>query len=160
MLHIILYFVLLHKADLPEHNIDRIKTKLRSVCKKYHNVKTPYKHRAIINNLLKNKDIVILGRDKGRAIVILNLSKYLEKCLSFLDSNQFKELYYDSTYSVERKVTKHYEKLKQNFQQTLILLSNNKLVLQATTENLLFDVFAILILSRSYSIFILKQSAL
>ena len=58
VLHIILYFVLLHKADLPEHNIDRIKTKLRSVCEKYHNVKTPYKHRAIINNLLKNKDIV------------------------------------------------------------------------------------------------------
>ena len=32
---------------------------------------------------------------------------------------------------------------------TLILVSNNKLVLQATIESFRFDVFAILILSRS-----------
>ena len=32
---------------------------------------------------------------------------------------------------------------------TLILVSNNKLVLQATIESFIFDVFAILILSRS-----------
>ena len=31
--------------DLHEHNLARIKTKLRSVCEKYHNPKFPYKHR-------------------------------------------------------------------------------------------------------------------
>ena len=76
-------------SDLSKHNIDRIKTKLLSDCEKYHNVKTPYKHRAIINNLFKNKYIVILKQEKGRGIVILNRSKYIEKCLFLLDSNQF-----------------------------------------------------------------------
>ena len=86
MLHIILTFyqnIVRDVFDLPEHNIDKIKTKLRSVCEKYHNVKTPYKHQAIINNLSKNKDVVILKQDKSRCIVILNRSKYIEKYLLF-----------------------------------------------------------------------------
>ena len=41
-----------------------------------------------------------------------------------------------------------------------ILLSNYKLVLQTITENFIFDIFAILILSRSSNICILKQSTL
>ena len=72
----------------------------------------PYKHQAIINNLSKNKDIVILKQDKGRGIVILNRSKHTEKCLSFLDSNKFTELYHDSTDSVERKVQRTLRKVK------------------------------------------------
>ena len=42
---------------------------------------------------------------------------------------------------------------------SLILLSNNKLVFQGISENFMLDIFAILILSRSFSICILKQSA-
>lgn len=30
--------------DLHEHNLDKVKSKLRSNCEKYHNVKMPYKH--------------------------------------------------------------------------------------------------------------------
>ena len=90
------------------------------MCEKYHNVKTPYKHQAIINNLSKNNDVVILKQDKSRGIVILNRSKYIEKYLSLLDSNQFAELYHDPTDSIERKLQGHYEKLKQNFHQIFI----------------------------------------
>ena len=64
-------------SDLPEHNTDRIKIKLRSMYKECNNVKTPYEHQAITNNLSKNKDIVILKQGKGRGIVILNRSKYI-----------------------------------------------------------------------------------
>ena len=99
-------------SDLPEHNIDRIRTKLRSVCEKYHNVKTRYKHRAITNNLSKNKDIIILKQDKGRGIVILNRSKYIKQCLSLLDSNQCTELYHDPTDSIKTKVQRALRKVK------------------------------------------------
>ena len=99
-------------SNLPEYNIDRIKIKLRSVCEKYHNVKTPYKHQAIINNLSKNKNIVILKQDKGTGIAILNRSKYIEKCLFLQYSNQFTEIYHDSTDSVERKVQTKLRKVK------------------------------------------------
>ena len=53
-------------------------------------------------------------QDKGRDIVILNRSKYIEKCLSLLDSNQYTEPYCDPSDSVERKglFKGHYEKLK------------------------------------------------
>lgn len=91
-------------SDLPEHNIYKIKTKLRSVFEKYQNIKTPYKHQAILNNLSKNKDVVMLKQDKVREMVILNRSKYIEKCLSFLNSNQFTELFHDITNRVEQKV--------------------------------------------------------
>ena len=64
-------------SDLPEHNTDTIKIKLRSMYKECNNVKTPYEHQAITNNLSKNKDIVILKQGKGRGIVILNRSKYI-----------------------------------------------------------------------------------
>ena len=37
--------------------------------------------------------LVILKQDKGRGIAILNCSKYIEKCLPLLDSNQFTEIY-------------------------------------------------------------------
>ena len=45
-----------------------------------------------------------MSQHKSRCIVILNLSQYIEKCLSLLDSNQFTELYHDPTDSVDRKI--------------------------------------------------------
>ena len=108
-------------SSLPEHDIDKIKTKLQSVCEKYHNVKTPYKHQANINNLSKSKETVILKQEKGRGTIILNRSKYIEKYLSLLDCNQFRELYYDTTDSVERKVQKTLQKVKTKFPPNIYL---------------------------------------
>ena len=44
------------------------------VCKKYHNVKRPYKHQAITSNLSKNEDIVMLKQEKFRGIIKLSRS--------------------------------------------------------------------------------------
>ena len=41
----------LSQKHYPEHNIDRIIAKLRSVCNNYDNVKTPYKYQATANTL-------------------------------------------------------------------------------------------------------------
>ena len=41
-----------------------------------------------MKRLSKNKDIVILKQVKGRGVVILNRSKYIEKCLSIVNSNE------------------------------------------------------------------------
>ena len=75
----------------------------------------PNRHRAIINDLSKNKNIVILKQEKGRGIAILNRSKYIEKCLSLFDGNQFTELYHDPTNSVERKVQETLRKIKKKY---------------------------------------------
>ena len=49
----------------------------------------PYKNQAVTNNLFKNEDIFILKPGKSRG----KNKKYIERCLSLLDSNQFTELY-------------------------------------------------------------------
>ena len=66
---------------IPEENLARIKTKLPSTCEKYYQVKPYFKYSHVIQKLSKNKEIVILKQDKGRGVVILDRSKYLEKCL-------------------------------------------------------------------------------
>ena len=66
---------------IPEENLARIKTKLRSTREKYYQVKPYFKYSHVIQKLSKNKEIVILKQDKGRGVVILDRSKYMEKCL-------------------------------------------------------------------------------
>ena len=65
---------------MPETEISKIKTKLRNTCEKYCNIKVPYAQRKIISYLSKRDDIVILKQDKGRGVVIMDKTKYTEKC--------------------------------------------------------------------------------
>ena len=62
--------------------ITNIKTKLCSPCEKYYNKKTPttYKYKKVISNLSKNSSIIVLKQNKGRGVVIMNHTKYLDKC--------------------------------------------------------------------------------
>ena len=62
-------------STIPEERIARIKTQLRSKCKKYYNVKIPFRYQQAIKRLSNNKDILILKQDKGRGVVILNRRK-------------------------------------------------------------------------------------
>ena len=62
-------------STIPEERIARIKTQLRSKCKKYCNVKIPFRYHQAIKRLSNNKDILILKQDKGRGVVILNRRK-------------------------------------------------------------------------------------
>ena len=106
--------LLLDISTIPEESIARRKTQLRSTCKKYYSVfdAIPFRYRQAIKRLSNNKDIVILKQDKGRGVIMLNHSKYIEKCLSIVNSNQFLQVDKDPTASIERKAQKTLRKIK------------------------------------------------
>ena len=79
-------------SHLDNDVITRLKTKLRHTCDKYSRIKVPYKYRNVITNLRRNKQLVILKQDKGRGVVLLHKTKYVEKCLSIINANKFKKL--------------------------------------------------------------------
>ena len=99
-------------GNIPETELQLIKTKLRNTCEKYTKIKVPYKYRKIINELRKREDIAALKADKGRDIVIMNKDKYHEKSLELLDTEQFQKLNHDPTKTTERKVQNTLRKIK------------------------------------------------
>ena len=80
--------------------------------------KTPYKYKKVISNLSKNSNI-ILKQDKGRGVVIMNHTKYLEKCYTILDSNQFTKLDQDPTCYMENEVQRTLWKVKSTMPQNV-----------------------------------------
>ena len=99
-------------SDIPESQISKNKTKRRNTCEKYSTVKVPYRHRKIILELSKNKNIVILKQDKGRGVFVMDKHKYLEKCMSMLTTKHFKQVDSDPTKTLESKVQRSLRKLK------------------------------------------------
>ena len=71
-----------------------------------------FRYRQAIKRLLNNKGIVILKQDKGRGVVTLNGSKYIEKCLSIVNNSQFLQVDKDPSTSIERKVQRILTKIK------------------------------------------------
>ena len=53
-----------------------------------------------------------MKQDKGRGVVIIDRTKYTEKCLAFLETNQFKRLTTDPTKTTERKTQRLLRKIK------------------------------------------------
>ena len=80
-------------SDLNNDVITRLKTKLRHIYDKYSQIKVTYKYRNVINNLRRNKQLVILKKNKGRGVVLLDKSKYVKKCFSIINRNKFKKLH-------------------------------------------------------------------
>ena len=103
---------------LPDEEISRIKLKLLNTCQQYCSIKVPYKYRQVIRNLQSNTTIVILKQDKGRGVVIIDHNKYIDKCLTFLNSNQFKKCGKDTTKTIETKIQKTVRKIKNNLSET------------------------------------------
>ena len=91
-------------GNIPETELQLIKTKLRSTWEKYTKIKVPYKYRKIINELIKREKIALLKADKGRDIVIMNKHKYHEKCLELIDTEQFQKLNHDPTKTTDKKI--------------------------------------------------------
>ena len=58
---------------------------------------------------------MILKQDKGRDIVILDITKYTEKCMALLNTERFKRLTKDPTATTERKIQKVLRKIKSKF---------------------------------------------
>lgn len=80
-----------------------IKTKLRSSCEKYCNIKVPKHQKKFLNNLMKTNKIIIMKQDKGRGVVNMNKNKYIEKGLTLQSTKQFQKLNIESTISTEKK---------------------------------------------------------
>ena len=78
----------------------------------YCNVKVPNHQKRVINNLSKHEDIVIMKQDKGRGVMIMDKTKYSEKCLELLSTKQFQTLNFDPTKSTELKVQRMLRKIK------------------------------------------------
>ena len=53
-------------------------------------INIPYKYKKVIDNLSKNKNILVLKQDKGRGVAILDTTKYTEKCMTLLKTEHFK----------------------------------------------------------------------
>ena len=85
---------------MPENENNKIKTKLRSACEKYSNIKVPHIKTKIISDLSK-RDIILLKEDKGRGVVVMDRSEYTEKCLEILSTKQFTVLENDPTKTLE-----------------------------------------------------------
>ena len=91
---------------------DKLKTKMRRTCENYYNVKNKEKVDEVIRRLMKNRDVAIVKQDKGRGVVLLDKSKYVEKCMEHLNSANFKKLDRDNTKSVEEAIQKTLLKMK------------------------------------------------
>ena len=74
--------------------------------------KRPFKYKKVIPKLPKNSNIIVLKQDKGRGVVIMNRTKYLHKCYTILDSNQFTKRDQNPTWYVENKVQRTPRKVK------------------------------------------------
>ena len=69
-------------SDIPDNQLTELKKKILNVCHKYNNIIVPYKYQKFVKDLANNKHILIFRQDKGRGVVIMDSSKYIEKCLN------------------------------------------------------------------------------
>ena len=92
-----------------------LKTKLRYTCDKYSRIKVPYKYHNVINNLRRKKQLLILKQDKGRRVVLLDKTRYGEKCFSIISTNKFKKLDKNPMVSYEPKIQRTLRKMKSRF---------------------------------------------
>ena len=86
---------------------------MRTTCEKYFHINVPCKYRKIVNDLSRNKNIVIMKQDKGRGVVVMGRGKYFDKCLAMLNTEQFMQLQKNQISSLERKVLRTLRKIKQ-----------------------------------------------
>ena len=67
----------------------------------------------MIYNISGNKTITLIKQDKGRGVVILDKSDYIEKCINILYSKQFKKLK-EALTKTENKMQRILRKIKQH----------------------------------------------
>ena len=69
----------------------------------------------VINNLRRKKQFLILKQDKENGVVLLDKTKYVEKCFSIINTNKFKKLDKNPTVSYEAKIQRTLRKMKSRF---------------------------------------------
>ena len=80
---------------------------------KYHNPKTANKYKTVIDWLSKNNNIIIIKQDNGRGVVILDRTKYIDRCFPMVATKQFSKLCYDPASKLESKVQRTLRIIKQ-----------------------------------------------
>ena len=53
----------------------------------------------------RNKDLLIMKQDKGKGVVLLDRTVYIEKCLSIFNTQQFQQSDISATAANEKKNT-------------------------------------------------------
>ena len=99
-------------SPMTDEDKQRIKAKISQTFDNYSKIKVPFKQRQIIQRLKDRTDIVIMKQDKGRGVVIINRDRYVDKCLQFLSSPQFKKSDEDQTSLIEGQVQRALRKIK------------------------------------------------
>ena len=98
--------------DLPASEKDTMKSKIRRTCENYTNLPSKSNYEDTIKKLAKNKAVVILRQDKGRGVVLMDRTKYVQKCLSQLETPNFMKLDADPTHTFEKNVQTALQNIK------------------------------------------------
>ncbi len=101
-------------SPLTDDTRELLKTKLRHSYDQYSRIKVPFKHRQTVENLRKRDSIIVMKQDKGRGVVILNKTTYIDKCIEFLNGEQFHKDNEDKTKLIEGKVQRALRKIKKH----------------------------------------------
>ena len=75
--------------EIPDNKISHLKTKLRNICERYNHIRVPYKFQKIVEQLSRNKRIMVLKQDKGRCVAVIDRKKYTGKCINLLHTDSF-----------------------------------------------------------------------
>lgn len=67
-------------------------------------MKVPYKYRTVVNNLLRNEDLVILKQGKGKGVVLLARTVCIDNLLSIFNTQQVQQLDITPTAANENKI--------------------------------------------------------
>ena len=62
-------------SNMHENEINKVKTKLRSTCEKYSNIKVPHTQRKIISDVSKRDNVILLKKNKGQGVVVIDRSR-------------------------------------------------------------------------------------
>ena len=98
-----------------QENKTNLKSKFLNTFRNYSNIKHPYKYKDVVKRLAENKNICLLKQDKGKGIVIMNRSKYVEKCEEFLNGSRFDKVEDDPTGTFEKRVQDLLRSIKKRF---------------------------------------------
>ena len=107
--------VLANAKDLDTQQKLSLKTSFLRAFDGYSKIKVKDADKRIIEGLYRNEEITVLRQDKGRGVVILNKSDYIEKCENFLNGREFERLQNDPTASFQTKVQNLLRKMKNKF---------------------------------------------
>ena len=84
------YQILKHTNQLDQRRQDELKSKIRRTCENYSRINVPYKCQKIIDNISRNKDIILIKQDKGRGVVILDKNMTSKNALIYEIQNNLR----------------------------------------------------------------------